>query len=398
MRAKLALAAVLLAAVLAPGCFEGKGDFTFNPDGSGKVVIDLTFPAAPPWTGTAAPAPAVTATSATKSGAAKSGPKSASPFPTVATATPTAAGTLITAKTPEDGMKEVVLRLLNQTKGIDAWKDVSFELLGTSIHFKGTAYFKDLSKVQMYPDKTKTRIGFAPQDDGSLLLVLNKPDGTEDDLPPRVSLDPADLAKKMKSEREAYRKAKGDLSLDMLSMKLDLLFHVPGVPAPVKGLVEEDGALVMHVDGTRLLQSLDGPMADNLWLRKRILANETLGTQADAALKTYLNKQALAYKGESWARMTGDFRKRFDYAAEVETAKAAYSDMLVKLGLEKAKPAVKGSSTTGTATSTSRPAAGGTSSTIFPAPTRSSGDATGTGRTGPSLPPTTSPSMPSFLP
>jgi hypothetical protein len=335
MRIIVACAAAILATGLASGCFEGKADLTLNPDGSGRIVCDLTFPALPPWTGPAATAPAT-----------KAGPKGGTIFPT---ATPTT-GSPKVAKTPEDEMKDVCYRFLKQSQGIDAWKDVSFERLAGSIHFKGTAYFKDLSKVQFYPDKVKTRMGFGPAENGDLMLVLNKPVGPDDSLAPKagISLTADDVIKQMKTERDSYHKAKGDLALEMMDMKLNLIFRLPGVAAPVKGLVEEDGACVMRVDGLRLLQSLDGPMADNIWLRKRIFSGQTLGAQPVTALKKYLDAQVFAYKGEAWARVSGDVHKQFDYAAEADAAKKAYPDMLVKLGLEKPKPV--------TATPTNRPA------------------------------------------
>ena len=48
MRAAYGLLAILAAAFLAAGCFEGKADVTLNADGTGKIVGDITFRGAPP--------------------------------------------------------------------------------------------------------------------------------------------------------------------------------------------------------------------------------------------------------------------------------------------------------------------------------------------------------------
>jgi len=350
MRIAAACAAALVAALLGAGCFEGKGDFTINPDGSGKVALDITFPASPPWMAAASAAGA----------AAKGAPSSL--FPSAAparSATSSAAGASSAARTPEDDMKDACYKILKQSVGIEAWKNVSFERTGSGpIHFRATAYFKDLAQVKIYPDAEKTRMGCGPDGD-ALLLVLYKPAPGDEDLQPKAGLiiAPDDLAKQMKAERDAYRKAKGDLALEMSDLRLSLVFHVPGEPVEIKGLNMEEAALVMAVDGSRLLGSMDGPMSDNAWVRDRIFAGQTLGAKGTATLRDHFIKRALEYKGEAWARMRGELRTQFDYATEVDAAKEAYPDMLVKLGLEKAKPVRPAATGTSATTTAKTPAA-----------------------------------------
>jgi len=353
MRIAAACAAAIMASVLAAGCFEGKGDFTINPDGSGKVVLDVTFPASPPWM--AAPASAT----------ARATVGVPSEFPTARPTGPSgpASSSTTSARTPEDDMRDACYKILKQSVGVDAWKDVSFERAGTGpIHFKATAYFKDLARVRLYPDAEQTRMGCGPDGD-ALLLVLNKPTGA-DDVPsvPKL-IAPADLAKQMKAERDSYNKAKGDLALEMSDLRLSLTFHVPGEPTEIKGLTMEEGALIMTIDGSRLLSSMDGPMADNAYLRDRIFAGRTFGAKGTAALRDHFIKKALECRGEAWARMTGNMRVQFDYESEVDAAKKAYPDMLIKLGLEKPKPVRP--STTGTGATSG---AGVTPSSRAPAP------------------------------
>jgi len=105
MRALWIVGAVLAASALAAGCFEGKADLALNPDGTGKIVGDLTFTLEPPWTGPKRQTPA-------RSGA------SAAPAPAPAPEEE--------ARPPEEQMKEVVYNILKRSSGIDAWKDVSF--------------------------------------------------------------------------------------------------------------------------------------------------------------------------------------------------------------------------------------------------------------------------------
>ena len=40
---------LIVATALAAGCFEGKADITLNPDGTGKIVGEITFRPTGPW-------------------------------------------------------------------------------------------------------------------------------------------------------------------------------------------------------------------------------------------------------------------------------------------------------------------------------------------------------------
>ncbi|MCX5682063.1 MAG: hypothetical protein NT049_00025 [Planctomycetota bacterium] len=139
--------AAILAAALVAGCFEGKAEFDLNPDGSGKVVADFLFPSRAPWLlKKAAPHPA---------------------DPSAAAAEP--------AANPEEDMNDCVGAFIKKSTGIDAWKDVSFQRAADGrIQFKGTAYFKDLTKVKVFPDDRAGRISFGPDGTTALTLILNR--------------------------------------------------------------------------------------------------------------------------------------------------------------------------------------------------------------------------------
>ena len=87
---------------LLAGCFESKEEYVLNPDGSGKVIIVGSFetgmPGAPPSTD------------------------------------------------PKDASKQVK-ELLEKSKGIDAWTNVTYEQTKEGrIAFKGTAYFPKIAE------------------------------------------------------------------------------------------------------------------------------------------------------------------------------------------------------------------------------------------------------------
>ena len=319
MRALWVVGAVLAASALAAGCFEGKADLALNPDGTGKIVGDLTFTLEPPWTGPKRQTPARSSASA-------------SPAPAPAPEEE--------AKPPEEQMKEVVYNILKRSSGIDAWKDISFELVASRrVHFKGTAYFKNLSKVRIYPDTGRTAISFAGDGGNGMMLVLSSPKEAAETPAKSGRERPAEeLTKRLKEERDKYQPVRGTLALRVSGLKCNLAFNTPGTPTEVRGLDQNGPVLSFGTDSTKLMQSLDAMMADNTTLRRMVASGERLastGGQFEAALE---KRFFSGPKGECWARILGPFTPRFDYAAEADAARKAQNEMLATLGLEKPRP------------------------------------------------------------
>ncbi|HEX4612535.1 MAG TPA: hypothetical protein VH092_30355, partial [Urbifossiella sp.] len=108
---RFTFAAAALAALGMSGCVEGEQTFTLNPDGSGKVRIDVVM--APP-------------------GFLEFG-GGGGPEPETA-----------------DGFRQKALRVLLQSKGVGAWKDVAagFNPDGR-FKFAGTAYFDKIGELDI---------------------------------------------------------------------------------------------------------------------------------------------------------------------------------------------------------------------------------------------------------
>jgi len=306
MRVLARLAAVLAAAALVAGCLEGKADFSLNPDGSGKVVGELLFPSRAPWL--------------QKRYTSRPADPNAPPEP---------------AADPQEEMRECVAAILKRSVGIDAWKDVSFQRAADGrVQFKGTAYFKDLTKVRIYPDD-RTRISFGPDGTTALLLILNRAKPVTE--PPKFSRPTSseDLTKHIKELRDRYQQTKNTVTTDLVGMKLDLVFHVPGVLEEARGLDQQGMALAYTLDGTKVVQAMDSQMNDGVVLRQWAAAGKSLN------VKELMNDRLFAIKGEVWARWKGPFKPRFDYQAEMDAARKAQPQMVLKLGLEKPRDTSK---------------------------------------------------------
>jgi hypothetical protein len=313
MRALALLVAGLLGAVLVAGCFEGKADFTFNPDGTGKVVGEITFPLDQPWE------------------AAK---------PVVGD----------DVRTFDQKMKEVVATFIKKSTGIEAWKDVSFEAVpGDRVHFRGTAYFKEAWKVKFYPD-IKPRVGFAAEGTDAMKLILQTlPEKSDGPVATRRALSTKELEAAVKTEREGYRgKIRSLIDAQLNGMKFVMTFTMPGRVGEVMSL-NKDGALTAVIDGTGILKSMDALVADNAYMKELVLSGGNLNMKV---FQEQFTQKLYGPKGEAWAMVNAPLKARFDYKVEADAAKKAMPDMMAELGLEAAKTTSKSGTTSKTTTAT----------------------------------------------
>ncbi len=315
MRGYAVMAVVLSACGLLAGCFEGKADMTFNPDGTGKMVGEITFPMEPPWQ----PAP-------------KTGDE---------------------LKTPEEQMKAVVTNIVKKSTGIDAWRDVSFEqVLGNRVHFKGTAYFKEASKVKFFPD-TRPRVGFGGEGQDATMLILTRATEKPPEAPVKFKAMSSDEATKaMKDSRDLYKKLRPGFEEQVKGLKFDFVFRMPGVIGEVHGLKMQDDTLTASIDGNRILHAIDALLDDNAYL-KEFLAES--GQISSKWASDEMRQRLYVNKGEVWAKVGEPLHPQFDYKAESEAAKKAMPDMMVKLGLD-VPPATKPATTPTTAKTPTAPA------------------------------------------
>ena len=133
IRKSIAFALALSLALLA-GCVQVRDEYTLNPDGSGKVKVSRLEPAGMTLMG--------------------------------------GGGQL----NPEAEVLTVAKKLVAESKGIDAWKDVSWKIAKDGrIQVTGTAYFKDINKLAFGSKEGRARL--EKLEGGKLVLVFGKGSG-----------------------------------------------------------------------------------------------------------------------------------------------------------------------------------------------------------------------------
>jgi hypothetical protein len=295
---KLRAAAGLSVAVLLTGCFDTKQDFTLNPDGSGKVVHQSTFQGMDLDLGGAKP-------------------------------------------DPQQALLDAVRKVLEESKGVDAWRDVTYKRVDDQhVFFRGTAYFKDLSKLDI-PNQTLLDFEWQKQAGGKLILSLrtNKDEAdaglTVQKKPASTAkLSPADQAAKIKEDRAKYEEGKPMMAAILGSMKQEALFHLPGkVSQSANFQTDPSGALKINFSGAKLLEAMDKLVSDDAWMLK----NGDSGVMGDPGQKPGMdedmNGMLFGTKAPVEAVITGPTAPLFDYAAEVAAAKLDFAKTEKELAL-----------------------------------------------------------------
>jgi len=278
----------LAALGLLTGCFETKQEFTLNPDGSGKVVHESSFQ------------------NITLSGGNTNAEKQ---------------------------LKAAVTEVITRTKGVDAWRDVSFKLLDDGrIHFKGTAYFKDLSALD-FPNQTMLDFNWEKSADGTGVLTLrNKKDGDKPGKKPADwgKLSDEERAQKIKEERAKFQQMKPMMAGIVGAMKHEVVLHLPGQPGETSTFTKDPaGALHLHFDGARLLTAMEALMNDDAWLAKNA---GSLGGEGPPAIDERISALMFGGTGPVRATVKGLAGAAFDYDAEVAAAREEFAALQQQLG------------------------------------------------------------------
>lgn len=293
MRKMLAVAAAVAAATLMVGCIETKQDYTLNPDGSGKVLVEMTMPQMP----------------------FNLGPPDGQVAPDLAA-------------------KQFVKQVLDGSKGVDAWSGVRYERTEDGrTRFIGTAYFKDLSQMELGSGKMEG-ISFAKDDTGGMVLSIKERDGAKSAAPPK-ELPQEQMAQRIQAERMQYQQMRPMMAAAFGTMKMDVSFRLPGTLAEVSGFKKEpSGAVRLAFDGAQMLKAMDELMADDTYVRQNVLAGKK-SAGGSPQMDQQTREKLFGTKGPLRARVTGPFKPLFPYASEVAAAQAAHAKMIERLGLDK---------------------------------------------------------------
>jgi len=309
MRKVLAVAAIVAASVVVVGCLETKQDYTLNPDGSGKMLVELAMSQMPFGFGQPDP-----------------------------------------QADPDLDAKRFVKQVLDGSSGVDAWADVAYARTDDGrTKFTGTAYFKDFSQVKLQSG-SMSGFSLAKDDTGGLVLTVQiakpgQPEPPEQAAPaaPPPALTDEQVAEQVAKQRAQYQQMRPMMAMTFGAMKINLSFRLPGTLAEVNGFQKEpSGAVRFVLDGVKVLQAMDQMMTDDALLGQAVRSGGGPPLGGGFKMDDVFGEKLLGIKGPLRARATGPFTALFAYESEVKAAKAAYPKMIERLGLDKLPAAPPG--------------------------------------------------------
>ncbi len=272
---------ISLVCVALSSCFETEQEFTLNPDGTGKMTINSVFPSI----------------------------------------------SLDGKKTQNDAsLQKAVANFLEQSKGIEAWRDVSYAWGEDGrIKFKGTGYFSDLSAVEL---QNVGMMAFAWKSDGKTgqLTMDFKSDGDEEEK--AIASDPVERAKEIKAERAQFQQSKPMLLGILSGMKHTATFKLPGKAGKTENFVTAaDGRVGLKITGAKLIEAMEKLVNDDAWMAKNAFDAQNAPTDMEA-----ISESLFGSKAPVAAQRVSMAAPLFDYAKELAAARIEMTKLQEKLG------------------------------------------------------------------
>lgn len=300
MRRFMGILLVIGLAALISGCIESKQVYTLNPDGSGKVTVTSIWQ------------------TMESMGLEVEG----------------------SAKVAKNNLKTAVRNTLEKSEGVDAWKDVSYKMTDDGrMYFQGTAYFKDMSKLQFVFGDDELKVGniaLKKDADGNMIFELES--AAKKEKKPAKKLSEEEIAKEMKTAKAAWTASKPILTALLSTMKLDYMFYLPGTVVESSNFKrDEKGGLGLTIEGAKVIKAMEDLYADDALLREEILAGSDPSQDFSEKGSLRINKVMFGQAAPVRATIT-EVKPQFNYAAEVALAKKKYPKLLKKLGIKPKAP------------------------------------------------------------
>jgi len=284
---------LLTALITLTGCVDEKEEFTINPDGSGKVFYSVNLK--PMDLGALMGAPSAAA--------------------------------------PKVDIKDNLKKLLENSQGIDTWKDVSHKVLEDGrAHIEATGYFPDINKVILDKSVEKSKkpeIKFTKADNKITIEFVSETDNAPDQNTPAPTLTDKQIDEQVKMAKMGYQQGKIMMQGFMKDMKFERTLHLPGQITKTSNFTKVDENTVqIAFDGEKAMKAMDLMMGDDAYLKEMIKkGNDPMQNPDETKLNEMLFGEAAAVS----VTVEKADKALFDYKAEMEAAKAKFPAMKDKL-------------------------------------------------------------------
>ena len=295
----------LIALITLTGCIDEKQEYTINPDGSGKIFYSVNLKAMD-----------LGALMGAQSGQA-----------------------------PKVDIKDNLKKLLENSDGIDTWKNVSYKALEDGrAHIEATGYFPDINKVVL--DKSvqksqKPEIKFTKTGDKIIIEFVADTGQAPDKNTTAPKLTDEQIDEQVKMAKMSYQQGKIMTQSLMKDMKFDTTLHLPGKITKTSNFTKVDENTVqIAFDGEKAMKAMDLLMADEAYLKDMIKKGADPMQNPD---QMKMNEMFFDEAAPVSVTVEKADKALFDYKVEMQAAKVKFPAMKDKLyaeldGLAKKQP------------------------------------------------------------
>lgn len=238
---------------------------------------------------------------------------------------------------PQKNAKKMVLAELEQSQGIDVWSDVSWEALAeNSIHFTGTAYFKNIHNLKFH----NSGFTFAllneyilqTKNNEMILTLKNKDQVTNKETVSPKDLDDIELETLVQSAKQQLDNNKTMLSAALASMKVEKTFHLPGTWTTSSNFEKIDNnQFKIAFTGTNIISLFETYINSDDWIKADILqGRDPVKEGPDDQAK--INQILFGEKDIVHITMQNAHDTLFNYEQEVSAAQESYETLFQTLG------------------------------------------------------------------
>lgn len=228
---------------------------------------------------------------------------------------------------------ETILRqnagmVLANARGVDAWSDISLGLEEETVTVGITAYFRDFRDFDLSP-LPLVRFALEGQESGVLRLGLFEP------RPPRPGFEATgtDVARGTHPERLMLQRSLVILRSIMGDFRHRAVFHLPGSSGTALGLESlPDGSFRLEIESGPLLQTAGRLVRNFRFIQRRVAAGRR-GIDDSFYGDGDFRSDFFGDQGPPVVVATGPFAPLFDYESEVREAREEMPETARLLGL-----------------------------------------------------------------
>ncbi len=269
---------LLLAVASLSACYERKDAAIINPDGSGKIQIEIDI--------------------------------------SVAAGDHQKPDTLGTGRL-------FAANLINGTRGVDAWAAVAIsEAADGRAHITGTAYFSDLNKLKISPE-IPIEFLWKRDADGAVFSIQRIHS-------PVKSATQAQVTDLVKQAQDQYKQNQPVMHVQLGAYAQTLSFQLPGELADERLLTRDGNTVTLALDGKKVAKAVDEMMANGDALSATFAAGADGPANDDILMQSMFGKKGPISVHSKFATGAAPL---FDYKTEMRVAQLRESDMLDAAGV-----------------------------------------------------------------